>query len=167
MIQDLKRRSAQAVEQYHAILDEEEARQAVPSAKQAASSARPYSLVILGQLLLDASLTPAERKRLAKTPGLSVLIESPTAEWVRPLHRAIGYVGPWVHHEMRDGTPRNRRKTTVRLAVRFAWPLCVQRSLTRAAVRLSKADKYFARRSAGDAPLQVILGPWETSPERA
>ncbi|WP_020091113.1 AAA family ATPase [Methylobacterium sp. 285MFTsu5.1] len=109
MIHDLKRRSAQAVEQYHAILDEED-RQAASPARQTAPSARPYSLVILGQLLLEASLTPVERKRLAKTPGLSVLIESPTAEWVRPLHRAIGYVGPWVHHEMRDGTPRNRRK---------------------------------------------------------
>ncbi|WP_020093892.1 AAA family ATPase [Methylobacterium sp. 285MFTsu5.1] len=110
MIQDLKRRSAKAAEQYHAILDEEEARQAASSARQADPAARPYSLVILGQLLLDASLTPVERKRLAKAPGLSVLIESPTAEWVRPLHRAIGHVGPWVHHEMRDGTPRNRRK---------------------------------------------------------
>ncbi len=108
MIQDLKRRSATAVEQYHAILDEEEARQA--EARQAVPSVRPYSIMILGQLLLDAALTPIERKRLARAPGLSVLIESPTAEWVKPLHRAVGAVGPWVHNEMRDGTSRHRRK---------------------------------------------------------
>lgn len=39
MIQGLKRRSAKAVEQYHAILDEEEAQQAASSPMQAAPSA--------------------------------------------------------------------------------------------------------------------------------
>ena len=72
MIHDLKRRSAQAVEQYHAILDEEDARQGTPAKE------RPDSVVILGQLFLEASLTSVERKKLVRAPGLSVLGEAPS-----------------------------------------------------------------------------------------
>lgn len=64
----------------------------------------------LGQLVLDAALVPAERRKLASRDGLAVLLEAPSPSWVAPLRHALNSLGSWDHVESRDGTARFKRK---------------------------------------------------------
>lgn len=65
---------------------------------------------MLGRLLLDETMTPEIRQRVATERGIAVLVEAPTAAWVPALRKALNHVGSWTINEGRDGSSQNRRR---------------------------------------------------------
>jgi hypothetical protein len=62
----------------------------------------------LAKATLASALTVAQRRRIAGSPRLSVLVEAPTPAWIQPLRRAIAAMGPWAKLDARDVVSRPR-----------------------------------------------------------
>lgn len=64
----------------------------------------------LALALLEAVLTPSQRRRMLREASLCVVVQAPSPAWCEPLRSAFRSIGQWAHVELRDGTAKYKRR---------------------------------------------------------